>query len=127
MKARIFIAIIILFQPFSLVDIGIRNAVVNQFNPLSLRNDTGALWENLMIVERYKYNEYHRLFKNTYFWRTTRQQEIDYIEEYDGNIFAYEFKWHNTKKTRIPLAFTTAYPDVQYKVIDKNAFLEFVT
>ncbi|MFC2102286.1 ATP-binding protein [Bacteroidota bacterium] len=109
------------------IDNGIRNAVINQFNPLPLRNDSGALWENLMIVERYKYNEYNRLFKNTYFWRTTRQQEIDYLEEFDGKIFAYEFKWQNTKKTRIPSAFATAYPDAQYKVIDKDNFFEFAT
>ena len=108
-------------------DTGIRNAVINQFNPLALRNDTGALWENLMIVERKKFNEYNRLFKNTYFWRTTMQQEIDYLEEYDGKMYAYEFKWQDTKKSLVPAAFATTYPDAIFKVIDRDTFLEFVT
>jgi predicted AAA+ superfamily ATPase len=108
------------------IDNGIRNAVINQFNPISLRNDTGALWENLMIAERLKHNEYNRLFKNTYFWRNTRQQEIDYLEEYEGKLYAYEFKWQLTKKTRVPSAFDTAYPDAGYKVIDRDTFLDFV-
>ena len=107
-------------------DNGIRNAVINQFNPLSLRNDMGALWENLMISERLKNNEYHRLFKSIYFWRTSRQQEIDYLEEYNGKIYAYEFKWQEIKKIRPPVAFATAYPGMEFKVISKNNFLEFV-
>jgi uncharacterized protein len=106
-------------------DNGIRNAVINQFNPIALRNDTGVLWENLMIVERMKKNEYHRLFRNTYFWRTTRQQEIDYLEEFDGKIHAYEFKWQDTDKARAASAFVTAYPESEIKVIHKNNFMEF--
>jgi len=108
-------------------DNGIRNAAINQFNPLALRNDTGALWENLMICERLKQNEYHRHFRNIYFWRTTRQQEIDYIEEYDGRLYAYEFKWQPPKSVQQPKAFLSAYPDATYKIIHRENFWEFVT
>lgn len=108
------------------VDNGIRNAVINQFNPVSLRNDTGVLWENMMIAERIKKNEYGRQFRNIYFWRTLQQQEIDYIEEYDGKLYAYEFKWKLNKTVKPPSAFVSAYPNAEFKVISKNNFLEFV-
>lgn len=107
------------------IDNGIRNAVINQFNPVSLRNDTGALWENLMITERIKMNEYSRQFRNSYFWRTTRQQEIDYIEEYDSKLFAFEFKWQSQKSVKPPSTFISAYPDVTFKVISRDNFWEF--
>jgi predicted AAA+ superfamily ATPase len=108
------------------LDNGIRNAIINQFNPLSLRNDTGVLWENLMIAERLKNNEYNRLFRNVYFWRTSRQQEIDYIEEYDGRLYAYEFKWQETKKVRAATAFSAAYPETEITIVSKNNFMEFI-
>ncbi len=107
-------------------DTGIRNAVINQFNPLSLRNDTGALWENFMISERIKALEYGQHYRNRYFWRTSRQQEIDYIEEYDGKILAYEFKWNADKKVRVPLPFKKAYPEASYTIVNKDNFYEFV-
>jgi len=107
-------------------DNGIRNAVINQFSHLLLRNDTGALWENLMISERLKNNEYHRLFRNVYFWRTNRQQEIDYIEEYDGKLHAFEFKWKETGKVRGTTAFITAYPGAEINIIHKDNFLGFI-
>jgi len=107
-------------------DTGIRNAVINQFNPLELRSDVGALWENLMIMERMKAIEYGQHYRNIYFWRTARQQEIDYIEEYDGQIHAYEFKWNPDKKNKMPLAFRKAYPDAEFKTITKNNFYEFI-
>src|SRR5574344_300991 len=78
-------------------DNGIRNALIKNFSPLSLRQDVGALWENFFISERIKYNHYHRNFANYYFWRTTQQQEIDFIEESDGLFTAFEMKW-NPKK-----------------------------
>jgi predicted AAA+ superfamily ATPase len=108
------------------VDNGIRNAVINQFNPVGLRNDTGALWENLMISERMKNNEYKRAFKNTYFWRTTNQQEIDYLEESDGTLHAYEFKWQSGKKVKTPAAFLTAYPNAEFSIVTKDNFDEFL-
>jgi predicted AAA+ superfamily ATPase len=108
------------------LDNGIRNAVINQFNPVELRNDTGALWENLMVSERLKYIEYNRLYRNTYFWRTTRQQEIDYLEEYDGKLYAYEFKWNFNRKTKIPVTFAKAYPEAQFEVISRENYLDFI-
>ena len=107
-------------------DTGIRNAVIGQFNPLDLRNDTGALWENLMIVERMKAIEYGQHYRNFYFWRTNRQQEIDFIEEYDGKLHAYEFKWNPNKKSRLPLSFRKAYPKAIFKAITRENFYEFI-
>jgi predicted AAA+ superfamily ATPase len=108
------------------IDNGIRNAVINQFNPVSLRNDVGALWENLMISERIKRNEYQGNFRNIYFWRTTRQQEIDYLEEYDGKLKAYEFKWQTKKTIKPPPTFLTAYPTSEFSIVTSENFLEFV-
>lgn len=107
-------------------DNGIRNAVINQFNPLSLRNDTGALWENLMISERMKFIEYHRLYRNTYFWRTNRQQEIDYLEEYDGKLVAYEFKWQEPKRIKASSLFLNSYPGSEVRVIHRDNFMDFL-
>ncbi len=107
-------------------DTGIRNAVIGQFNPLELRSDTGALWENLMIVERMKAIEYGQHYRNFYFWRTTRQQEIDFIEEYDGQIYAYEFKWNPNNKSRLPLSFRKAYPKAIFRTITRENFYEFI-
>ena len=73
-------------------DLGVRNTLIGNFNPLSIRTDAGALWENFLIVERMKYLHYHSVHGNRYFWRTKSQQEIDYVEERDGRMFAYGFK-----------------------------------
>lgn len=83
------------------MDNGIRNEVIANFNPLKSRNDIGALWENYMIRERLKYQEYERLISNNYFWRIYKQQEIDWFEERDGSLFGYEFKWKENK-VKIP-------------------------
>lgn len=107
-------------------DNGIRNAVISQFNPLSLRQDTGALWENLMISERQKRNEYHRNYCNIYFWRTTRQQEIDYIEEMDGKLYAYEFKWAPSGKIKHIASFLESYPGSEFKEINRENYFDFV-
>jgi len=108
------------------IDNGIRNAVVNQFNPVGLRNDTGALWENLMISERMKNNEYKRIFRNVYFWRTSKQQEIDYLEESDGKLHAFEFKWQSEKKIKAGNLFLSAYPDAEFDIITKENFDQFL-
>ena len=81
-------------------DNGIRNAVLSDFKPLSLRADVGALWENFLISERRKYLEYHRIFAKTYFWRSYQQQEIDYVEESDGMFSAWEMKWNPAAKVK---------------------------
>lgn len=79
-------------------DNGVRNAVINNFSPIEMRNDVGLLWENLMIVERIKRNAYSNSYVQSYFWRTQRQQEIDLIEVVDGRLHAFEFKWKSEKK-----------------------------
>jgi uncharacterized protein len=107
-------------------DTGVRNALIANFNPLSLRNDTGALWENYLVSERRKVLGYKRIYANTYFWRTTYQQEIDYIEERDGKFYAFEFKWNPIKKVKIPKKFLEGYPDAETKVIHRDNFHEFL-
>ena len=79
-------------------DIGIRNALIANYNPLNIRQD-GILWENFLMSERMKKLHYNRISANTYFWRTKQQQEIDYVEERSGKIYAYEFN-RNPKKTQ---------------------------
>jgi len=106
-------------------DVGIRNALINNFNPLNQRNDTGMLWENFMYMERLKTKHYKRLFSNDYFWRTYDQQEIDLIEERNGKLFAYEFKY-SSKNIKAPKAWQNAYPDSEFMVVSKENYLEFL-
>lgn len=107
-------------------DNGIRNAILKNFAPLSLRTDTGALWENFLLAERFKRNVYSEYFCNAYFWRTTTQQEIDYIEEANGVLHAFEFKWQAKKPVKFPAAFLDAYPNSTTEVIDRSNFESFV-
>ena len=107
-------------------DNGIRNAIISNYNPIALRNDVGALWENFLISERMKYTSYHKIYHNRFFWRTQAQQEIDYIEEREGKIFAYEFKWSPRVKAKFPKSFLNAYPESETKVISQNNYEEFV-
>lgn len=106
-------------------DNGIRNALINDFSPLSSRKDIGTLWENYLISERRKNMYFHLLPKNHYFWRTYDQQEIDLIEEDGNTLNAFEFKW-TAKKTKIPGAFVKAYPHATYIEIDQNNYLDFI-
>ncbi|MFN8258382.1 MAG: ATP-binding protein [Bacteroidales bacterium] len=108
-------------------DNGIRNALISNYNPLNLRNDTGYLWENFLISERIKYTHYNSVFCNRFFWRTRQQQEIDYIEEHSGKLFAFEFKWNETKKTRVSKVFKGAYPESEIQTITRKNYLEFIT
>ena len=108
-------------------DNGVRNALIQNFKSLELRTDTGALWENFMVVERKKYLEYNEIYSNTYFWRTHTQQEIDYIEERDGMLYAFEFKWNEKKKAKIPNSFAEAYPQYEFQCINRTNYLEFIT
>ncbi|MFN0216614.1 MAG: ATP-binding protein [Saprospiraceae bacterium] len=107
-------------------DNGIRNAILKNFSPLALRNDTGALWENFLLAERMKRNAYTNYFCNTYFWRTTTQQEIDYVEEANGQLQAFEFKWQSKKSVRFPAAFLESYPGSQTALINPENFDAFV-
>lgn len=108
-------------------DLGIRNAVIGNLAQIENRNDVGELWENFVIAERLKQNAYSGSFAQSYFWRTRRQHEIDYIEEEDGILQAYEFKW-NTRKAnaKCPESFKTAYPDANYNVITPENIEEFL-
>lgn len=107
-------------------DNGIRNAIIKNFNPLELRQDTGALWENFLVAERIKVNLYSKRYANYYFWRTQQQQEIDFIEETGGKLYAWEFKWSEKKTAKIPGAFTKAYLGSESQVINKENYMEFL-
>ena len=106
-------------------DNGIRNMVIGNFNSLDLRTDKGALWENFLISERRKQNEYKQSLARTYFWRTKQQQEVDFVEDNGGKIYGFEFKWHKKKNEKLPKTFIESY-DAEEKVIDKENFREFV-
>lgn len=108
------------------VDTGVRNAIINNLNPPDLRGDLGGLWENFVIAERMKRNHNQRLFPNCYFWRSHQKQEIDYLEELNGELRGYEIKWHG-KRFKIPAGFSTAYPDCPVSLINRDNMTGFVT
>jgi uncharacterized protein len=107
-------------------DNGIRNVIIANFNSLKNRQDTGQLWENYCVSERMKQNHYNQITVNTYFWRTYDQQEIDLIEERDGKLFAYEFKYGNNN-VKMPKAFKNAYPDAVFQIITTDNFMNFIS
>lgn len=107
-------------------DNGIRNAVLSNFAMPELRSDMGALWENFMISERLKHNIYTGNYAEMYFWRTQTQQEVDYIEECDGGLSTYEFKWNPKAKTSLPKTFKEAYPDATFEVITPENYEMFI-
>ncbi len=107
-------------------DNGIRNALIDNFNGMGLRNDTGALWENFLISERMKMIHYTDKIGKRYFWRTHAQQEIDYLEEYGGKIYAYEFKWKPDSKIKFPNSFVDTYKPEEKKLIHRDNFEEFL-
>ena len=106
-------------------DNGVRNALLSQFNGLSLRNDTGALWENFIFIERLKTRAYKNIGSNYYFWRTYQQKEIDLVEEYGGVLHGYEFKF--TGGAAKPKEFLEAYPQSTFEAINKENYLDFLT
>ncbi len=108
-------------------DNGIRNSIIGNFGGLHQRTDIGALWENFLISERLKVLSMHSIKANSYFWRTTQQQEIDYIEEVSGNISAFEFTWNPKARKKIPKTFTKSYPNCPTKIITSENFNEFVS
>lgn len=107
-------------------DTGIRNALISNFNGLKNRTDTGALWENFVIAERMKWLRYNKKHVDTYFWRTTQQQEIDYLEEENGQFLAVEFKWNSKQKARFSKTFLNAYPIANSMVISPENIEHFV-
>ena len=108
-------------------DNGIRNAIIGDLRPLSLRSDQGMLWENFLMAERFKWNAYHGKHLRSYFWRSYQQQEVDYIEEINGHIYAYEFKWSEKKNAKVPKTFISGYAPIETKIISPSNFIEFVS
>ena len=108
-------------------DNGIRNALIGNFSPIDARNDIGALWENFLMTERKKLLAYHGFYGRTYFWRNKQQAEIDYVEEIDGKIYAFEFKWNPKAKVKFPQAFLDAYQPVETKVISQENFWQWLS
>lgn len=108
-------------------DNGIRNTIINNFNRINFRNDVGGLWKNYLASERIKKQQYQKIKTNNYFWRTYDQQELDWLEEIGDNLTGYEFKWSETKKTKIPTAFAKAYPEATFEVVNRGNYIDFIT
>lgn len=106
-------------------DLGIRNALINNFNPLSRRSDLEELWENYLVMERIKKQEYQRIRSNNYFWRTYDQKEIDWVEEREGRLFGYEFKWNEVAKP--PKLWLETYPEASFESVTQSNYLPFIT
>jgi predicted AAA+ superfamily ATPase len=106
-------------------DLGIRNALINDFRPIEIRNDAGALFENFIINELRKRNEYNQTFANFYFWRNTDQREIDLIIEKNNSLEAIEIKWNPNRKVRLTKGFTNLYGTTEFRVIHKENFIDY--
>lgn len=109
-------------------DLGIRNAVINNFTQIENRapHEVGHMWENFIIAERLKKNQYAESFSNLYFWRTQQAKEVDLIEESDGQLSAYEIKWDAKSKVSAPIAFSEAYPEASFSVVNPENFFELL-
>jgi len=107
-------------------DNGIRNILIANLNPINIRNDVGQLWENYCISERQKYLSYNRISANKFFWRTYTQKEIDYIEERDGMLYAYEMKY-SSKSSKLPALFLKNYPDSEFNEVNRDGVFDFLT
>lgn len=111
---------------FYFFDLGIRNAVISNFNSLALRNDHGQIWENFLFMERLKKRAYKEIYANSFFWRTWDQKEVDLVEEREGSLYGYEFKWGKSK-SKIPKEWLSTYKESYFEVIDKSNYLDFVS
>jgi predicted AAA+ superfamily ATPase len=107
-------------------DLGVRNAIINKFESINTRTDLGALWENLCIIERKKQIQDNHWYRGTYFWRTTSKKEIDYIEDYDGKLYGFEFKWGNGDHV-IPKEFLKAYEGSSGVIINRSNYIQWLT
>jgi len=107
-------------------DLGVRNALIANFNAINLRNDIGELWENFVFIERLKNRSYKNIFANVYFWRTWDQKEIDIVEEREGKLFGYECKWSKSN-AKAPKDWIETYPEATFEVISKGSYLDFVS
>lgn len=108
-------------------DNGLRNALINDFRPIEIRQDKGGLWENYFIAERIKYLSYTKNNKNLYFWRTYDRQEIDLLEHKNGHLEAFEVKYNQKRKVKFPLAFTKNYPDANLNVVNTESYMNYLT
>lgn len=108
------------------LDNGIRNALIAQFNPVDQRTDLGQLWENFIVIERLKRRVYEQIYANMYFWRTYDGQEIDLVEERDGNLFGYECKWSSRRNVKAPENWVKTYPEAQFSVITPDTYQDFL-
>ncbi len=106
-------------------DNGIRNSIINNFNMLEQRDDIGLLWENFMVMERLKKQQYHQIYSNNYFWRTYDKKEVDFVEERDGKLYGYEFKW-NPKKNKIQKEWLNTYSNASFEIVNKDNFLQWL-
>mgnify|MGYP001580070273 FL=1 len=114
-------------QKYYFYDVGLRNSVIDNFKSLTDRADTGVLWKNFLFMERVKRNAYHKAHVSPYFWRTYTGAEIDYVEEEEGSLRGYEFKWGDRpKRPSAPRAWVSAYPDAAYNVINRENYLDFI-
>jgi predicted AAA+ superfamily ATPase len=108
------------------VDLGIRNTLIDNYNPLELRNDKGQLWENYIVIERLKKLEYLRQERKSWFWRTYDRKEIDLVEEGDGKLNGYEIKYQS-KNVKPPKDWNRSYPEAGFDLISHNNYLDFIT
>jgi predicted AAA+ superfamily ATPase len=108
-------------------DNGIRNALINNLNPLSLRDDVGRLWDNFIVSERLKMQSNLGQSPSHYFWRTHQNQEIDLVEEENGQLSAFEIKWNPKRKFAIPSAFKQSYPDASFTLVNNQNYIDFLT
>lgn len=102
-------------------------SIIVQFNPLEQRNDTGILWENFIFSERMKQRSYSSIYATPFFWRTYSQKEIDLVEEREGKLYGYEFKWSSHKGVSSPKLWKQTYPQSEFKVIHPDNYLDFLT
>lgn len=109
------------------VDNGVRNALINNFNPINMRADVGELWENYLVMERLKYQSIKNIHSSNYFWRTYQMQEIDWVEDRAGQLHAYEIKWNGKGKTKVPSAWQQSYPEATYEVVSPENYLDWIT
>jgi len=107
-------------------DNGVLNAIINNFNSLEMREDVGRLWENFIFMERLKKRSYQNIFGNDYFWRTWDGKEIDLVEERDGKLFGYEFKFSSKKKAKAPTTWLETYSNASWELINSDNYLDFV-
>lgn len=106
-------------------DLGIRNSLIGNFNPLNYRTDFGSMWENFLLVERMKRNQYHGHFAFPYFWRTHTGSEVDYVEDYGGKLYGFEFKW-NQGKSRSKESWLKTYPEASYQIVTQDNYVDFI-